>query len=143
MPRLQPLSGLRVADGDDERGGREQRAPDRAPARVVHQLEQEKVRKQQHEQSRVAVEDAYDVLTCGHRRRRLYTRFPHLGDENAPLIGLHSHSRSKKTPSRRPRLTGVDEEVISMPAARRPAKSTPKRPAHKTAPKRSTTRRSK
>ena len=55
------MPGLGIADRDDERKRGEQRAADRAPARVVHELEQEEVRQQQHEQARVAVEEANDV----------------------------------------------------------------------------------
>jgi hypothetical protein len=44
------VAGLGVADRDDERGGGEQRASDRTPARVVDQLEQEEVCYQQNQQ---------------------------------------------------------------------------------------------
>ena len=50
-------AGVRIADRHDERHGGEQCAEERAPARVVDQLEEEEVREQQHEQSCVAVDD--------------------------------------------------------------------------------------
>jgi len=60
VPELDPVAGLRVGDGDDEGGRREQRAAKRAPAAVVYQLEQEEVDQQQGEQAGVAVEETND-----------------------------------------------------------------------------------
>ena len=56
------LAGVGVADRDDERDGGEERAADRAPARVVDHLEQEEVREEQHEQAVVAVGQAEGSL---------------------------------------------------------------------------------
>jgi hypothetical protein len=61
--------------------------------------------------------------------------FPRLGDEDPFMFVLDSDSGQKGRVVG-PTL-GVDEEVISMAAARRPAKSGTKKPrAHKASPKR-------
>jgi hypothetical protein len=54
-----PASGSLIAT--TSAAAEEQSAADRAPAGVVHELEQEEVREQQHEQRRVAVEDPDDL----------------------------------------------------------------------------------
>ena len=58
---LDPVAGRRVGDGHDQRRGRQDRAPQRAPPLVVHQLQQQEVRQEQREQAGVAVEKANDV----------------------------------------------------------------------------------
>ena len=52
----EPVTGLRVADRDDQRGRGEQGASESAPALVLDELEQEEIRQQKGEEARVAVE---------------------------------------------------------------------------------------
>lgn len=57
------VPGLGIADRDDEPGRGEEGASDRAPARIVDQLEQEEIRQEEDEQAGVAVGDQDDAAS--------------------------------------------------------------------------------
>jgi len=68
VPSRDPVPGVRIADRDDERERRQQRASDRPPTRVGDQLEQEEVRQQQDEEAGVAVDETNEVSSDPHAR---------------------------------------------------------------------------